>query len=74
MSDTNITLTLNTETIELYKILKLEGLVPSGAEAKLAIADGLVEVNGKIELRKRNKIKAGDIVHFDDHTISIVNG
>lgn len=74
MSDTNITLTLNTETIELYKILKLEGLVPSGAEAKLAIADGLVEVNGKVELRKRNKIKAGDIVHFDDHTISIVNG
>ena len=73
MSDTNITLTLNTETIELYKILKLEGLVPSGAEAKLAIADGLVEVNGRVELRKRNKIKAGDIVHFDDHTISIVN-
>ncbi len=74
MSDTNITLTLNTETIELYKILKLQGLVPSGAEAKLAIADGLVEVNGRVELRKRNKIKAGDIVHFNAHTISIVNG
>ncbi len=74
MSTTNITVTLNTATIELYKVLKLEGLVASGAEAKQVISEGLVTVNGQVELRKRNKIKAGDIISFDDHVISIING
>ena len=70
---TQSTLQLNTDTIELYKVLKLEGLVASGAEAKLAIAKGLVKVNGKTELRKRNKLKAGDIVSFDEYTVTLTN-
>jgi ribosome-associated protein len=71
---TESTLQLTTDTIELYKVLKLEGLVASGAEAKLAIAEGSVKVNGKVELRKRNKLKAGDVVSFDEYTITITNG
>ncbi|MFT5506599.1 MAG: ribosome-associated protein, partial [Gammaproteobacteria bacterium] len=46
--------------VELYKILKFEGLANSGGQAKLMIGDGLVSVNGDVETRKRRKIVAGD--------------
>ena len=55
---------INQEPVELYKILKFEGLVASGGEAKSAIADGLVTVNGSTETRKRKKILAGDTIEF----------
>ncbi|MEH6586329.1 MAG: RNA-binding S4 domain-containing protein [Halioglobus sp.] len=55
---------INQEPVELYKILKFEGLVASGGEAKSAIADGLVTVNGNTETRKRKKILAGDTIEF----------
>ena len=57
--------------IELYKILKLEGLVQSGGEAKHVIADGLVTVNGEVETRKRKKIVSGDCVEFAGVKIEI---
>jgi len=70
MSDTPIAVVLNQSPTELYKILKFEGLVASGAEAKLAISDGLVRVNGEVETRKRKKIVSGDEIHFlDSHLI-----
>lgn len=59
------------EPVELYKILKFEGMVSSGAEAKLVVADGQVKVNGKTETRKRKKIVAGDIIEFADEKIRI---
>ena len=58
--------------IELYKILKLEGLVQSGGEAKHVIADGLVTVNGEVETRKRKKILSGDRIEFAGTKIKIV--
>ncbi len=60
------TILLTQEPTELYKILKFEGLVSSGAEAKQAIANGLVMVNDEIETRKRRKIVAGDTIQFMD--------
>lgn len=62
------------EPVELYKILKFEGMVGTGGEAKLVISDGLVRVNGKIETRKRKKIVAGDTIEFDQDTIRIQLG
>ena len=59
------------EPVELYKILKFEGMVGTGGEAKMVIADGLVRVNGKIETRRRKKIVAGDTIEFDQDTIRI---
>ena len=52
------------EPVELYKILKFEGLVDSGGQAKTVIADGLVLVNGEVETRKRRKMLNGDIIKF----------
>ena len=43
------------EFIELYKVIKIEGMVSSGGEAKAVIADGQVLVNGLIETQKRKK-------------------
>ncbi len=59
------------QPVELYKLLKFEGLVSSGGEAKSVIADGLVLVNGKIETRKRKKIVAGDVVEFENQSMRI---
>ena len=67
----NIDITLTQSPTELYKILKFEGLVASGAEAKQAIADGLVKVNGQTETRKRKKIVSGDVVTFADNILTI---
>ncbi len=63
---------LESEFVELYKILKFEGVADSGGEAKQAIAEGLVSVNGEIETRKRKKIRAGDQIDFIDHHIEVV--
>lgn len=65
------TFQLTTETIELYKLLKLENLVASGGEAKMVITEGLVKVNGEVETRKRKQLSSGDLVAFEDHQIRV---
>ncbi len=57
---------ITTEPVELYKILKFEGLVSSGGEAKKAIDDGLVRVNGQVETRRRKKIVSADVIEFEN--------
>jgi ribosome-associated protein len=63
---------INQQPIELYKILKLEALVGSGGEAKSVIAEGLVSVNGAVELQKRKKIVAGDVITFNQESLRVV--
>ena len=62
---------LTSEYIELIKLLKLLGLVESGADAKIVVEEGLVECNQEIEYRKRKKLRSGDIVVFNNNTIKI---
>ncbi|MBW2688561.1 MAG: RNA-binding S4 domain-containing protein [Deltaproteobacteria bacterium] len=57
--------------IELHSLLKVTGLCESGGIAKLLIADGLVKVDGDLELRKRCKIRTGQIVEFNDQQIMV---
>ena len=70
-AEPTLRLQIKTQHIELYKILKIEGLVSSGAIAKNEIASGLVKVNGLTEIRKRKKILAGDIVEYRGKKISV---
>lgn len=63
---------INSEPVELYKILKFENLVMSGGEAKHVISEGMVILNGQVETRKRKKIFAGDIVEFGDERLKII--
>lgn len=66
------TIHINREPVELYKILKFEGLVATGGEAKMVIAEGLVSLNGQIETQKRKKIVNGDQIEFNQNVFSIV--
>jgi len=59
------TVLITHEPVELYKILKFEGLAASGAEAKQLIAEGYVLVNAQPELRKRRKMLDGDVISID---------
>jgi len=63
---------LSQQPVELYKVLKFEGLVNSGAEAKMVIDDGLVVVNGQPELRRRRKIRENDLIEFDGVLLKMV--
>lgn len=60
------------EPVELYKILKFEGIVSSGGEAKAVIDDGQVLVNGEIEKRKRKKIMSGDVITFMNNEYKVL--
>ena len=60
------------EPVELYKILKFEGIVSSGGEAKAVIDDGQVLVNGEIEKRKRKKIMSGDVIEFMNNEFKVL--
>mgnify|MGYP003399309433 CR=1 FL=1 len=62
---------ITSEPVELYKILKFEGMVASGGEAKAVIAAGRVTVNGEVETRKRKKIVDGDTIVFGSETLQI---
>ena len=62
---------LQTDYIELYKLLKVLDLVDSGGQAKMLIAEGHVFRNGEVELRKRAKIVAGDIIKIADVVIEV---
>lgn len=55
---------INTDFIKLDQMLKYAECVDSGGMAKNVIADGLVMVNGQVELRRGRKLRNGDIVEL----------
>ena len=62
---------LREDYIKLGQALKAAGLVDTGAEAKIVIQDGLVRVNGQIEIQRGKKLAAGDMVEYRGKTIKI---
>ncbi len=48
--------------IRLGQLLKLVGLVDTGGEAKHALGEGLVTVNGEVERRRGRQLEVGDVV------------
>ena len=63
---------LRGEHITLDALLKATGLAPSGGIAKLMVADGLVQVDGRDELRKTCKIRAGQVVSLAGTRIKVL--
>lgn len=57
--------------VALHNVLKLQGWCESGAAAKHAIEEGRVLVDGQVELRKRCKIVARQIVEFEGNRVTI---
>ncbi|MCI6887622.1 MAG: RNA-binding S4 domain-containing protein [Lachnospiraceae bacterium] len=62
---------LREEYIKLGQALKAAGLCESGVDAKYAIGEGLVKVNGSVEYQRGKKLHAGDIVTFNGEEIRI---
>ena len=60
------------EFIKLGQALKKGNLVSSGVEAKMVILDGLVSVNGEVEMQRGKKLHDGDVVSYDGETLKIV--
>lgn len=67
----NIEFPLTGEYIELNQLLKLAGACDSGGAGKMLVASGAVSVDGKTELRKTCKIRAGQTVAFGDLRICV---
>ena len=62
---------LREDYIKLGQALKAAGLVQSGVDAKYAIEDGLVTVNGETAFKRGKKLVDGDVVSYDGQTIKI---
>ncbi len=62
---------INTEFIRLDSLLKFEGLVETGGEAKVLIQEGQVLVNGQVCTMRGKKIRPGDRVQLGDTTLLV---
>lgn len=59
--------------IKLGQALKLAGLVGSGVEAKMLIQDGLVIVNGEVDIRRGRKLVPGDVFSLDGNDVRVIS-
>ncbi len=64
-------LKLRDEFIKLGQALKAAGLAESGVDAKFAIQDGLVKVNGAVETQRGKKLYDGDEIQYKGETVTI---
>ena len=62
---------LKGEFIALCDLLKIEGIASSGGQSKAFVAEGLVTVDGEIELRKTAKIRKGQVVECMGQAIKV---
>lgn len=65
------TIYLREDFIKLGQALKAAGLAESGVDAKFAIQDGLVKVNGQVEFQRGKKLISGDVIEYDGETVKI---
>ena len=65
------TIHLRDEFIKLGQALKLSGLCETGADAKFAVQDGLVTVNGEVEYQRGKELYPGDIVSYDGKSFQV---
>ena len=63
---------LNGDYVELNQLLKLVGVCDSGGAGKALVAEGVVSVDGQVELRKTCKVRAGSVVTLGDVRITVV--
>ena len=65
------TITIQGDFIKLDALMKYASMVASGGEAKMAIADGLVSVNGEVCTMRGKKIHPGDTVSFCGQDLTV---
>ncbi|WP_028281550.1 RNA-binding S4 domain-containing protein [Arthrobacter sp. H5] len=60
--------------IRIGQLIKLANLADDGAEAKEMIENGLVQVNGEVDVRRGRQLHPGDTVTANDVTVTVVQG
>lgn len=66
------TITITTEYIKLQDLLKFAAAVQTGGEAKLAVQEGEVSVNGEVCTMRGRKLRPGDVVTFNGQELTVV--
>ena len=59
------------EGIRLGQFLKFAGLLDSGGDVKAAIADGVVSVNGEVDLRRGRQLQIDDVVSIEGRAVRV---
>lgn len=67
------TIRIKDDFIKLGQALKLANLAESGIDAKIIIKDGLVKVNGEVELQRGKKLYIGDIFEYNGIQVKVGN-
>jgi ribosome-associated protein len=68
-----IEITLNDKPhIDLCDLLKVAGFCATGGIGKHLVAAGEVKVDGQVELRKRAKIRSGQIVEYQGQKAKVI--
>lgn len=62
---------LKGDYIKLGQALKAAGLAESGVDAKIAVQEGLVKVNGSVETQRGKKLTGGEIISYNGEEIKI---
>ncbi|MDR2323553.1 MAG: RNA-binding S4 domain-containing protein [Microbacterium sp.] len=71
MGGVNDDVSIGGESIRLGQFLKFAGLLDSGGDAKEAIIDGYVQVNGEVDRRRGRQLVDGDLVTYDGRTMRV---
>jgi len=61
------------DSIRLGQLLKLASLIEVGGDAKVVLADGLVQVNGEVEIRRGRQLRDGDVVELGGQSVRVVS-
>ena len=65
-------LKIESEYIKLDQFLKLADIASTGRHAKYLIPEGVVKVNGDVEMRRGKKLVPGDIVEVEGNQIKVI--
>jgi len=65
-------LLIRSDGLRLGQLLKLAGLVETGAQGKELLAAGLVQVDGEVELRRGRQLTDGEVVTARDQSVRLV--
>ena len=60
------------DVIRLGQLLKLVGLVDTGADAKAVLDAGEVTVGGRVETRRGRQLRTGDVVALGGRRVRVV--
>ena len=72
MLDNQLKLNKNEEFIRLDAMLKMLGVFETGGQAKIAIQNGSVKVNGEICTMRGKKMRKGDTAEFDGNIFEVL--